>query len=138
MSENELFQVEQLDRTVIVTAIRDLRPHGGEDIEALYGDPGGAMRLLESQQAANVIVDCRNLATICEIVGLFFVRLLKRVKANHGRFAVCNPTAQLQEMFGVTHLDRLFPVFDSLAKAFAYVQEGGSTTVVEGVGSEKV
>ncbi len=125
MSQTNAFQVERLGQTILVTPIRDLLEF---EIDALLTcDPGGAIELLESQQAKNVIIDCRNLRCCCSSGIAVFIRLGKRSQAHRGRMAFCNVSHSMQTILEVTNLTTLWPIFASMSDAIAYVEEDATT-----------
>ncbi len=122
MSQINAFQVEQIGLTILVTPTRNLLEFEIDDL--LNCDPGGAIEILESERARNVIIDCRNLCRCCSSGIAVFIRLGKRSQAQRGRMAFCHVLHPIHNMLELTNLTALWPVFASMADAIAYVEAG--------------
>jgi hypothetical protein len=135
MSESPFFQVERAGQTIVVTPLVDLFELNSDEL--LNCDPGGAIWLLESQQASNVVIDCRRLVRCCSSGIAVFIRLGKRTLAHHGRMALCNQSVRMRQVYYVLNLTTLWPTFDSLEEALAYVQEGAGSAESAGAGPNR-
>ena len=117
----DLFDVQQSGSTVVITLLRNPTELGSTEL--LDCDPGGAIRLLESQQAKNVIINCQNIDRCCSSALGLFVKLWKRTQANGGRFVFCNLCGHLRQVVEILRLDSMWPVFDSLAEAIEHAEK---------------
>ena len=116
-----LFDVQQSGSTVVITLLRN--PTELASTELLDCDPGGAIGLLESRLAENVIINCQNIDRCCSSAVGLFVKLWKRVQANGGRFVFCNLCGHLRQVVEILRLDGMWPVIDSLAEAIEHVEK---------------
>ena len=133
MSLIGLFDVAQLDHTVVITPLRNPSELGSDDL--LECDPGGAIRLLESHQARNVIIDCHNIDRCCSSGFGLFIKLWKRSQANLGRMAFCNVSPHMQQIIGILSLDAMWPVVGSLSEAVVFIEGSSPTATKDGVAS---
>ena len=72
---------------------------------------------------SNVVINCEHMDRCCSSAVGLFIKLWKRAQANHGRMAFCNLSAHLRQLIEILRLDKMWPVFDSLADAIEHVKE---------------
>ena len=113
-----MFEIEKQGDVVIVTPERDLREFEFGEIE----DEGmQLLRLLESREARNVVIDFSHTDYYGSTALSFFVKLWKRVRANGGKMAFCNVSAHELEILELTKLDTLWGLYGSRDEAVRQV-----------------
>lgn len=114
-----VFSEETRGKTLIVTPLENLREFEFDRIEAAAA---GVFRELDGGQIKNVVLDFRNTDFYGSTALGFFVKLWKRVRASGGQMAFCNVSAHEREVLTLTHLDRSWPVCNTLAEALIVVE----------------
>ena len=77
------------------------------------------MNALLDDGVERVILDCRELSYV-GVTGLGVVlATAQELQSSGGRFALCNLAPHLKDVFRLSDLDEIIPVFDSLDAALA-------------------
>jgi stage II sporulation protein AA (anti-sigma F factor antagonist) len=121
----EVFEVEHLDGTVILTPSIDLRELDFRAIESAAHD---VFDSLEAEGWENVILDFHRTDYYGTTALGFFVGLWKRVRSRGGRMAFCNVSRHETEVLRVTRLDRLWPICQSRDEALTAVSRAPCVT----------
>jgi anti-anti-sigma factor len=109
-----IFEVEQVDDTIIVIPTIDLRELDYQQIE------DGAkviLELINGTAIRNVVLDFHKTDYYGSTALGFFVKLWKRVSTRHGRMAFCNVSDHEKEILRITKLDHSWPIFSSRREA---------------------
>ena len=82
------------------------------------------MTALLDDGVERVVLDCRELSYV-GVTGLGVVLATAReLQSRGGRFALCNLALHLKDVFRLSDLDEIIPVFDSLEAALAMAAHG--------------
>jgi anti-anti-sigma factor len=117
----QVFEVERLGDTAVLTPASDLRELDYTQIEAGARD---AFALLESGPVKNVVLDFRRTDYYGSTALSFFVRLWKRVSGRGGQMLFCNLSAAETEILKTARLDRLWPLCGSREEALGLIRRG--------------
>jgi anti-anti-sigma factor len=115
-----IFDIELQDATLIVTPLVDLRELDFQRIEA------GAREILDRLNrigTKHVVLDFHKTDYYGSTALGFFVKLLKRIRSQHGRMAFCNVSNHEKEILQITRLDHLWPICSSRSEALEAVRE---------------
>ena len=115
-----LFEIENLDRTIIVIPTANLNEFEFERIEA---GAEAILSLLENAPAKNVVVDFHKIDYLGSTALSFFVKVWKRVSKQNGLMALCNVSENEKEVLKTTRLDNLWPVCGSREEAMRMVRK---------------
>jgi anti-anti-sigma factor len=110
MKLNGTFEIEQTDGTVILTALTDLGEFELEYVKRRFEE---TLERLAMRHIDNVIVDLNHADYYGSSALGFFVSLWKLVAGNGGQLVLCAVSKHGAEILRVTHLDRLWDIFDS-------------------------
>jgi len=110
MRLNGTFEIEHVDGTVILTALTDLGELELENVKKRFEE---TLSRLSRRHVKNVIVDLSHADYYGSSALAFFVALWKLVRSSGGEFALCNVSPHGLKTLNVTHLDRLWEIFDS-------------------------
>jgi anti-sigma B factor antagonist len=113
-----LFGLELRGQTAIVRPVGNLRELDCLDIEAGEQE---VLAFLDRTRARGVVLDLGRMDYSGSTALGVFVRLSRRVISGNGRMAACNVSEHEKEIFRLTHLDRLWPVYPSIEEAFRAV-----------------
>jgi len=115
---NEVFQIEQLEDTLVLTPTTDLREL---EFDAIEGGAESVLALLDDAHVQNVLLDFHNTDYYGSTALAFFVKLWKRVKSGGGIMVFCEISVHEQEVLRLTHLDTLWPIFATRAEALEHI-----------------
>jgi anti-anti-sigma factor len=110
MRLNGMFDIDQMDGTVILTALTDL---DGSEFESVRNRFEVTLTLLSMRDIDNVIIDLSHADYYGSSALAFLVNLWKRVSSKGGELVLCNVSKHGWEILRVTHLNRLWGVFES-------------------------
>jgi anti-anti-sigma factor len=113
-----IFEIEQIDNTIIVVPTVDLRELEYQRIEDGAREILG---LLNGTGIKNVVIDLHKTDYYGSAALGFFVNLLTKVRRLNGRLAFCNVSAHEKEILQVTQLDHLWPICSSRNQALVAV-----------------
>jgi anti-anti-sigma regulatory factor len=121
MDATGMFLVENRGATIVVTPQQD-------PDELTFGESGESeladvFHRLDVGESVSVVVDCHRIERCCSSGIAFFIKLLKNAERNGGRFAFCNVSAHLSEVFEMLHLNTLWRTCGSLDEALAVVAD---------------
>jgi len=122
MRINGTFDIEQIDDTIILTALTDLGEFELENVKKRFEE---TLDHLSMRHVDNIIIDLDHADFYGSTALAFFVRLWKLAKSNGGEFALCNVSKHGWEALRVTHLNRLWAVFLSKEDALQTVMGSG-------------
>ena len=111
---SNLFEIEQRGDLVVVTPLADLRELDYLQIEAGAQE---IIRLLDSADVKDVILDFHKTDYYGSTALAFFVNLWKKVCSRQGRMAFCGVSEHERQILELTKLDTLWPIYDSCAEA---------------------
>ncbi len=115
-----MFEIENLDHTIIVIPTMNLNEFEFERIEAGAEE---ILLLLENAPVKNVVVDFHKIDYLGSTALSFFVKLWKRVSKQNGIMALCNVSENEKEILKTTRLDNLWPVYRSREEAMRMVRK---------------
>ena len=113
------FQWEREGETLILTPQADLHELDYQEIEA---EEQEILAFLDSTPVRNVVVDFRKTDFFGSSALGFFLKLWRKVRESGGHMAFCNVSDHEQELFRLTRLDRLWPVWPTCEEAMAAVR----------------
>jgi anti-sigma B factor antagonist len=116
---SKAFDIEQKGKTLIVTALTDLREFDYQDVEAGADE---IFRLLASGTIKNVVLDFHKTDYYGSTALGFFIKLWKRVRHHDGRLAFCCVSPHEKEILNVTRLDNLWPICATRDEAMKAVE----------------
>jgi anti-anti-sigma factor len=112
--------IEQIGETVVLTPSKNLSELAFEQIER---DAIHALQLLDGTRAKNVVLDFCHTDYFGSTALSFFVKLWMRVREVGGAMAFCNLSEHEREILGITRLDTLWTLCDSLEEALQSVTQ---------------
>ena len=118
--QSQVFEIEQVDDTIIVTPTVDLRE---SDYQRIEDGAKTVLDLLNGTGFKNVVVDFQKTDYYGSTALGFFVKLLKRVRRQNGHMAFCNVSDHEKEILQVTKLDHSWPICSSRIEALKAVRE---------------
>jgi anti-sigma B factor antagonist len=113
------FQWEREGESLILTPQADLHELDYQEIEA---EEQEILAFLDSTPVRNVVVDFRKTDFFGSSALGFFLKLWRKVRESGGHMAFCNVSDHEQELFRLTRLDRLWPVWPTCEEAMAAVR----------------
>ncbi|MFN0134087.1 MAG: STAS domain-containing protein [Phycisphaerales bacterium] len=120
---------DQLGQTLVATPIVGTLsgPDAGllaselcEKIHAAHHDPGAV-----GPGIRHVVLDLQNVQYMDSMCVGVLVELLTTLKEAGGRIALVNAAANVEYLFKLTRLDRVFPICRDVMKAIEVVERGG-------------
>jgi anti-anti-sigma factor len=118
---NEIFAVERMGDTLIITPLEDLSEHKFQQIES---GASHVVDLLDDSSVKNVVVDFHNTDYYGSTALGFFLKIWKRVSSREGRMTFCNLSDHEKEILTVTRLDNLWSTCGSKEEALAAMRAG--------------
>jgi len=114
-----IFETEREGDTIILIPIHDLSELEFAEIESAASS---LLEWIELAQVKHVVIDfCKTDYFGSTALG-FFTKMWKRVKSGAGRMALCNLSEHERDILKVTHLDKLWPIYNSRQKAVETVR----------------
>jgi anti-anti-sigma factor len=80
------------------------------------------LNLLVEKNQKDIILDCQGLDYVSSSGLRILLMALKKVKAVHGRFSICNLQPQIIQIFKISGFDHLFELFSGRNEAIASYQ----------------
>ncbi|MFM9997105.1 MAG: STAS domain-containing protein [Phycisphaerales bacterium] len=127
-SERTLATYDRLGQTVVATvAVGSL---SGPDAQELSAELCARMFLLNKDEAGqtlvrHVVLDFQNVQYIDSMCIGVLVELLGKLQESGGRIALVNTEHNLECLFKLTRLDRVFPMCRDVMKAIEVVERAG-------------
>ncbi|MEZ6056288.1 MAG: STAS domain-containing protein [Planctomycetaceae bacterium] len=87
--------------------------------EALAGELVAALPDESTDPAPNILVDCADVQNPNSMFLESLVQLSRRAHQRSVGFALCNVKAHLKEVLGISNLDRIWTIHESLEEALA-------------------
>jgi anti-anti-sigma factor len=115
-----VFDKELRGTTLVVTPLENLRELEYARIEEAAE---GVLQDLDACQIKHVVLDFRKTDFYGSTALGFFVKLWKRIRCAGGKMAFCNVSPHEREVLELTHLDRNWPVCNTLIEALAAVEK---------------
>ena len=122
MKLNGTFDIEQMDGTVILTALSDVGEFELGNVNKRFEE---TLDLISRRCIDNIIIDLNHADFHGSVALAFFVRLWKLAKSNGGEFALCNVSRHGWETLRVTHLNRLWAIFPTRDDALQTIVDVG-------------
>jgi anti-sigma B factor antagonist len=98
------------DGTTVLTVVGEIDRDSGKDLRAVAEEAAG-------RGQRRLILDLAKV-TFCDSSGLsLFIDLHRQAVASAGWLRLAGPPAELRSMMRVTHLDRLFALYDTVEAA---------------------
>ena len=95
-------------------------------LDSLTTEDAKKQLLVTVAAAPHLLLDCRQLEYISSVgLGLFML-LLKMRKDAGGSFGLCSLNPRIREIFVVSKLDRVMPIFESREEALKVVPAGAT------------
>jgi anti-anti-sigma factor len=113
-----VFREETRGTTLIVTPQENLREFEFDRIEA---GAEGVLKELDTGNIKDIVLDFHKTDFYGSTALGFFVKLWKRVRGKGGTMVFCNVSPHEREVLKMTHLDKNWPVCDSLQEALDLV-----------------
>lgn len=127
-SERTLASYDRLGQTVVATvAVESL---SGPDAQEVSAELCARMFLLNKDDAGqtlvrHVVLDFQNVQYIDSMCIGVLVELLGKLRESGGRIALVNTEHNLECLFKLTRLDRVFPMCRDVMKAIEVVERAG-------------
>jgi anti-anti-sigma factor len=116
-----LFQIDRHGNTLIVSLQGDPREL---DFQPIGQAAREVLDRLDQKQVRNIVLDFEQTNYYRTTALVFFTKLWKKTRTQHGRMALCNPSVHELEILHVTRLDSLWPVCAFRDEALRVVNEG--------------
>lgn len=112
---------DQLGQTLVATLTASTL--SGPDAEMLAAELGA--KLGESGGVRHIVLDIQNVQYMdSQCVGIL-VELMTRLRQSSGRIALVNAARNVEYLFKLTRLDRIFPICRDVMKAIEAVEREG-------------
>lgn len=128
MPKRELATFDRLGQTMVTTII--VQSLSGPDATELAAEIGARMFLLNKDESGqtlvrHVVLDFQGVQYIDSMCIGVLVELLGKLKESGGRIALVNTEHNLECLFKLTRLDRVFPMCRDVMKAIEAVEREG-------------
>ncbi len=118
MARKKYFTVEQLDDTVVFSAIGDIGTLVEDEARYEWDD---LLIEIDKMNATNAIIDLGALDYFGSIMLELLVVLWKRINSKQGKLALCNVSVVGKEILQTAKFDTLWPVAEDRDQAFEAV-----------------
>ncbi|MCM8780946.1 MAG: STAS domain-containing protein [Candidatus Omnitrophica bacterium] len=116
--ENVVCKVEKQANLVIMTLMLDnLLWDDNIELKKLYNS-------LLDEGNKNIILDLSNTSYVSSVVLASFVYMLKRAKEAGGNLILCSINPKVQEVLGLTNLDKVFDITSNRQEAISKLGGG--------------